>query len=81
MKTRGVSSEKVIEIKEHLFDRANSLASNPKKGQLEEYLEHLKEDHRRIIEHHFKIIYKIVDESIYITDFFDSRQNPEKMKG
>ena len=73
--------EKASELKKRLFDRADSLALNPFKGQGEEYLRHLKEDHRRIIEGHFKIIYKIENEVIYITDFFDSRQKPEKMKG
>ncbi|MFT7030953.1 MAG: hypothetical protein ACJA2C_002354 [Marinoscillum sp.] len=57
------------------------MALNPHKGQLEEYLQHLKEDYRRIIEGHFKIVYKIENEAIYITDFFDSRQEITKMKG
>lgn len=68
-------------LKDHLFDRAASLALNPYKGQREEYLQHLGEDHRRIIEGHFKIIYKVENEAIYITDFFDSRKEPAKMNG
>ncbi|MEO0555107.1 MAG: type II toxin-antitoxin system RelE/ParE family toxin [Bacteroidota bacterium] len=64
-----------------MFDRADSLAANPYKGQREEYLRHLEEDHRRIIEGHYKIIYKIENGAIYITDFFDSRQDTSKMKG
>jgi len=78
---QGLETEKAASIKGQLFDRADSLALNPNKGQREEYLQHLQEDHRRIIENHFKIIYKIEGESIYITDFFDSRQDSEKMKG
>lgn len=77
----GLSPERAALIKDQLFNRADSLALNPNKGQREELLQHLKEDHRRIIEGHFKIIYKVEGESIYITHFFDSRQNPEKMKG
>ena len=76
-----LAPEKAANIKDQLFNRADSLALNPDKGQREEYLQHLQEDHRRIIEGHFKIIYKIEGESVYITDFFDSRQDPEKMKG
>ncbi|MEQ9300324.1 MAG: type II toxin-antitoxin system RelE/ParE family toxin [Cyclobacteriaceae bacterium] len=72
---------KASELKSRLFNRAESLVLNPYRGQREEYLQHLKEDHRRIIEGHFKIIYKVENEVIYITDFFDSRQKPEKMKG
>jgi len=38
-------------------------------------------NHRRAIEGHFKIIYRVEGETIYVTDFFDSRQDPAKMKG
>jgi len=41
----------------------------------------LKEGHRRIIEGHFKIVYKIERDIIYITDFFDTRQDTGKIKG
>lgn len=79
--TQGLPPEKATSIIDQLFDRADSLARNPQKGQREEYLQHVQEDHRRIIEGHFKIIYKIIGESIYITDFFDTRQDPAKIKG
>lgn len=77
----GLSPEKAALLRVKLFNRADSLGLNPNKGQREDFLKHLEEDHRRIIEGHFKIIYKVENGSIYITDFFDSRQNPEKMKG
>ncbi len=80
MEEQGLSPEKATSIKNQLLDRANSLTQNPYKGQREEYLQHLQEDHRRIVEGHFKIIYKIIGEAIYITDFFDTRQDPEKIK-
>lgn len=67
-------------LKNTLFDRADSLVLNPYKGQLEDYLNHLKLDHRRIIEGHFKIVYRVEKKFIYVTDFFDSRQDPSKMK-
>lgn len=38
-------------------------------------------EHRRIIEGHYKIIYRVEGQAIYITDIFDSRQDPNKMKG
>lgn len=77
----GIPIEKVSEIKTQLLDKADSLALNPYKGQKEEYLEHLGKEHRRLIEGHFKIIYLIEKEAIFITDFFDTRQDPEQMKG
>jgi len=77
----SIPIEKVSKIKTQLLDQADSLAINPYKGQKEEYLEHLGKDYRRLIKGQFKIIYMIIDEFIYITDFFDTRQDPQKMKG
>jgi hypothetical protein len=53
---------------------------NVHKGQHEPYLKNLNKGHRRLIEGHFKIIYRIEGDYIYVTDFFDARQDPEKMK-
>lgn len=76
-----VPSEKVNEIRDQILAKADKLLQNPNIGQREEYLEHLGKSHRRIIEGNYKIIYRIEGESIYITDIFDSRQNPDKMRG
>lgn len=81
LEVQGVPVEKVLEIRNQLLDKVDSLVTNPQIGQYEEYLEHLEKGHRRLIEGNFKIIYRIDSECIYITDFFDTRQNPEKMKG
>ena len=64
-----------------ILDKTDSLPENPWKGQQEEYLSHLGKGHRRIIEGHYKIIYRVEGQAIYITDIFDSRQDPDKMKG
>lgn len=77
----GIPMDKVSKIKTQLLDKADSLAINPYKGQKEEYLDHLGKEHRRLIEGHFKIIYLEETETIFITDFFDTRQDPEQMKG
>ena len=76
-----VSHEKLIEIRDRILDHADTLLLQPLKGQKEPSLKYLKLGHRRLVEGHFKIIYKVVDEYIYITDIFDSRQDPDKMKG
>ncbi len=78
---QNISIEKVVIIKNQLMDLADSLALNPMKGQREEYLQHLHQDHRRLINDYIKIIYKVEDNTIFITDFFDSRRDPSKMKG
>jgi toxin ParE1/3/4 len=79
--TPKVSHEKLLEIRDKILDAADTLLVNPLAGQEEPYLEHLGLQHRRIIEGHYKIIYRITDNYIYITDIFDSRQDPTKMKG
>ena len=62
-----VTPEKLMEIRDSILDTAD--------------LEDLGLGHRRLIESHYKIIYRVVGEYIYITDIFDSRQDPDKMKG
>ena len=75
-----VTHEKLLKIRNKILDKADTLATDPYIGQEETYLAHLGLGHRRIIENHYKIIYRVVGDYIYITDIFDSRQDPEKMK-
>ena len=77
----NVSPEKLIEIRNRILDQADTLLFQPLKGQKEPFLEHLGLGHRRLVESHYKIIYRVVGEYIYVTDIFDSRQDPDKMKG
>lgn len=81
LEVQEVPLEKVVEIRTQLLDRADGLITNPHMGQYEEYLMHLGKGHRRLVEGYFKIIYLIGDGLVYITDFFDTRQSSEKMKG
>ncbi len=76
-----VSIKTLETIRNNILDRADKLVKNPSSGRREEYLEHLGLDHRRVIESHYKIVYRIVGYTIYITDIFDSRQDPKKMRG
>ena len=75
-----VSHEKMLATRDQIWDAADTLLLNPFKGQKEPFLEHLKLSHRRLVESHFKIIYRIEGEYIFITDIFDSRQDSDKMK-
>jgi plasmid stabilization system protein ParE len=81
LEVQRVPFDKIVEIRNQLLDRADSLITNPHTGQYEEYLMHLGKGHRRLVEGNFKIIYLIEDGHVYIMDFFDTRQSPEKMKG
>lgn len=75
----SVSAERVDEIKNKIINKTDILLINPHVGQKEPNLEHLKAGHRRLIEGNYKIIYRIAENIIYITDIFDSRKDPEKM--
>jgi len=75
-----VSYEKLMEIRTSILDMVDTLILDPLKGQREPYFESSGLEYRRLIEGHYKIIYRVIDENIYITDIFDSRQDPEKMK-
>lgn len=81
LEEQGLSLDKVSQTITQLLDKADSLEKQPYKGQYETYLEHLGKGHRRLVEGNHKIIYRIEGQSIYITDFFDTRQDSEKMKG
>jgi plasmid stabilization system protein ParE len=75
----GIPVDKAIEIKDILLQRARSLSDQPYKGQIEPYLSKLNQGHRRLIEGNFKIVYRIENEMIYVVDFFDSHQKPDKL--
>jgi len=72
--------ERINEIRDRILAKVDKLLENPYIGQKEEYLDHLGKGHRRLIEGNYKIIYCVQEENIYITDIFDSRQDPSKMK-
>ncbi|MBK7819228.1 MAG: type II toxin-antitoxin system RelE/ParE family toxin [Sphingobacteriaceae bacterium] len=76
-----VASEKVADkIRKSIFDSTRHLSKQPLIGAIEENLINLKQGHRYLIEGNYKIIYKVLHDNIYITDIFDCRQNPQKMK-
>ncbi|MBK7311619.1 MAG: type II toxin-antitoxin system RelE/ParE family toxin [Bacteroidia bacterium] len=78
---RMVASEKVADkIRKSIFDSTRHLSKQPLIGAIEENLINLKQGHRYLIEGNYKIIYKVLHDNIYITDIFDCRQNPQKMK-
>lgn len=57
------------------------LKDNALSGQFEPELEELGLQHRRVIVGPFKIIYRVVSGRIIVTDIFDSRRDPKRMKG
>lgn len=67
-------------IKKEIFSATKPLTKQPEMGSIEETLLELKQGHRYLVEGNYKIIYRIIQNEIYITDIFDCRQNPTKMK-
>ena len=66
-------------IKAGIILRLQFLSANPYAGQTEDFLVHLGLGHRRWVEGNYKIIYRIIDQTIYITDIFDSRRDPSEI--
>lgn len=68
--------DKVINM---LLDSVEILIDFPESGTIEPMLSKLNQNHRFLLVGHYKIIYRIIDISIYITDIFDVRQKPIKI--
>ncbi|MBI3519476.1 MAG: type II toxin-antitoxin system RelE/ParE family toxin [Bacteroidetes bacterium] len=78
---RMVASDKVADkIRKSIFDGTKPLIKQPLIGAVEENLIDLGQEHRYIVVDNYKIIYRVIQLDIYITDIFDCRQNPKKMK-
>ncbi len=78
---RMVAGDKVAgKIRKSIFTSTKPLIKQPLIGAIEENLIELKQGHRYLVDGNYKIIYKQEDNKIYITDIFDCRQNPSKMK-
>jgi toxin ParE1/3/4 len=78
---RMVAGEKVAnKIRKSIFSTTKPLIKQPLIGAIEENLIELKQGHRYLVDGNYKIIYRQIDNNIYITDIFDCRQNPSKMK-
>jgi len=76
----NVSVNIASNIRNSILSSTNQLQKHYQSGQIEEFLMGLNEGHRYIIRGNYKIIYKVLNQTVYITDVFDSRQNPEKIK-
>ena len=76
-----IASETIAEkIKKSILNATKKLPKRPLIGQIEENLIELKQEHRYLVEGNYKIIYRVIGKDIYITDVFDCRQNPQKIK-
>jgi len=67
-------------IKTSIENRILYLEKFPRMGAVEEQLSDLGLGHRYLVEGNYKIIYRIEEDKVYITDIFHTRQDPSKMK-
>ncbi len=73
------SVKTATKIRSSIVSAIKGLLQFHAKNQLEEFLTPLNKQHRREVVGNYKIIYFLEDETIYVTDIFDTRQNPSKM--
>lgn len=76
----NVSITIACKIRDNILAVSRQLEKHSLIGQIEESLKEMEEGHRYIIKDNYKIIYKIQTNTIYITDVFDTRQDPDKIK-
>lgn len=78
---RKGNGKKGRKIRKDVVEKAMRLKDAPYMGQEEEHLMHLGLGHRYLpVKPFYKIIYLVIQPFIYITDIFDTRQDPQKMK-
>jgi plasmid stabilization system protein ParE len=67
-------------IKDDILKRIKTLKDYKELGPIDEHLVKLGLDHRKLTEGNYKIVYRIEKNIIFITDIFDSRQDPNRQK-
>jgi plasmid stabilization system protein ParE len=77
----GASLEKREEVIERVLEETRMLVEWPHAGQVEIWMEGRKFVYRRLVVGNFKVIYRIEKDLIYVTDIFDARQDPKRMRG
>lgn len=71
-----VSTETAEKVVLAIVDKAEELANYPNLGNLERYDETLK----FILQYDFKILFKKIDKTIFITDIFHTSQHQDKIE-
>lgn len=67
-------------IRDKIFSSTKNLNKQARKGQAEELLTHKNGEFRYLLTGNYKIIYKIIENEVYIMKVFDCRRNPEIIK-
>lgn len=72
------SPEKATKIVNQIVDRALSLKNLANRGRIDEDLRLLGKEHRYVLELHYRIIYRVDGETVFVTDIFSNWQHPDK---
>ncbi len=75
------SPKVAAQLVDGLLTKTLGLLKHPKKGRPEKLLAHRGKGHRSLSAARFLIIYYVEGDTIHITDFFDTRQHPTRMRG
>ncbi len=79
--TKQGNSKKGRKITYRILEKSKALEDHPNIGQEEENLKELGQGHRYVlVDKIYKIIYFVIKPIVFITDIFDTRQDPDKMK-
>lgn len=65
----------------NLFDKVDTLLEHPLRGAPESTLAKKGKGHRGLLVGRYKIVYYVHEGEIRITDFFDTKQHPSRMRG
>jgi plasmid stabilization system protein ParE len=71
----------LTKLKKQVDEQVDWLADHPLAGAFEPELEQLGQGHRRWVVGPIKLVYRVTGGTILVTDIFDSRRDPQRMKG
>lgn len=77
---RFTADDRVEERVGHLIDEATWLCKWPGAGAQEPFFLRHRKAYRRWVVGQIKIVHRIDGDTLYVLDFFDSRQRPRRMK-
>ncbi len=75
------TEDKAEELVTSLMEKTKQLLANPLRGFPEPKLARLGLGYRGLLLGRFKVIYYVSGEEVHITDFFDTKQHPSRMRG
>lgn len=75
------SIERADKVISALLDKADTLLEHPLRGAPESTLAGKGKGHRGLQAGRYKIVYYVHENEVRVTDFFDTKQHPSRMRG